>query len=253
MTLCKVGDNKQGEKNNAIEFIYYRVDVMKTRHALGGMMARQMQAESLAVTSQQGGSMKAAVYARVSKDDGSQTYENQLLELRRFAESQNWEVYREYCDRESGAKGDRVEFQAMLKDASKRRFDVLLVWASDRLTREGPYKILYYLKTLDGYGVRFRSYTENFLDTVGPIRDLLISIVGWLGQQERAKLIERTLAGLQRAKKEGKVLGRPKVVVDVARIASLRASGASWSQIVKDTGVSMGSCQRALARLPKNV
>jgi DNA invertase Pin-like site-specific DNA recombinase len=200
-----------------------------------------------------GEGMKAGIYARVSKDDGSQTTENQLLELRRFAESQTWTVYREYTDRESGAKSDRVEFQAMLKDASKRKFDVLLVWASDRLTREGAYQTLGYLKTLDNYGVRFRSYTESFLDTTGPVRDLLIAIAGWLGQQERAKLIARTRAGLARAVAQGQRLGRPKVAVDVARIASLRSSGASWSQIVKQTGVSMGTAQRAVASLPKNV
>lgn len=196
---------------------------------------------------------KTAIYARVSKDDGSQTTENQLLELRRFAESQNWTVYREYTDRESGSKSDREQFQVMLKDASKHKFDVLLVWASDRLTREGAYETMHYLKTLDGYGVRFRSYTESFLDTTGPVRDLLIAIAGWLAQQEREKIRIRTLAGQARARAQGKVIGRPKVAVDVALLASLRSQGASWGQIVKQTGVSMGTAQRALANLPKSV
>jgi len=197
--------------------------------------------------------MDCGIYTRVSKDDGTQTTENQSLELRRFAESQHWSIYREYSDRESGARGDRVEFQAMLKDASKRKFDVLLVWASDRLTREGAYQTLGYLKTLDGYGVRFRSYTESFLDTTGPVRDLLIAIAGWLGQQEREKLRQRTRAGLARARAQGKVLGRRKVAVDVPRLAALRAQGLSWAKIVAETGTSMGTAQRALARLPKNV
>jgi DNA invertase Pin-like site-specific DNA recombinase len=167
--------------------------------------------------------MRAAIYARVSKDDGSQTTENQLLELRRFAQPQKWTIHREYIDHASGAKGDRDEFQVMLKDASKRRFDVLLLWASDRLTREGAYETMHYLKTLDGYGVRFRSYTESFLDATGPVRDLLIAIAGWLAQQEREKIRIRTLAGQARARAQGKVIGRPRVAVDVPRLASLRA------------------------------
>lgn len=197
--------------------------------------------------------MRTAIYARVSKDDGSQTTENQLLELRRFADSQSWTIYKEFIDHESGAKADREQFQAMLKDASKRKFDVLLVWASDRLTREGAYETMHYLKTLDAYGVRFRSYTESFLDTTGPVRDLLIAIAGWLAQQERAKLIERTRAGLARARAQGKVIGRPRVTLDVPRLAALRAQGLSWQQITQQTGVSKGTAQRALASLPKSV
>jgi DNA invertase Pin-like site-specific DNA recombinase len=197
--------------------------------------------------------MRAAIYARVSKDDGSQTTENQLLELRRFAQSQAWEIPKEYIDEASGANSDREQFQVMLKDASKRRFDVLLVWASDRLTREGAYETMHYLKMLDSYGVRFRSYTESFLDTTGPVRDLLIAIAGWLAQQEREKIRIRTLAGQARARAQGKVIGRPKVAVNVPLLASLRSQGASWGQIVKQTGVSMGTAQRALANLPKSV
>jgi DNA invertase Pin-like site-specific DNA recombinase len=196
--------------------------------------------------------MKCAIYARVSKDDGSQTTENQLLELRRFAQSQTWEIHREYLDEASGAKSDREQFQQMLKDASKRKFDVLLVWASDRLTREGAYATMHYLKMLDSYGVRFRSYTESFLDTTGPVRDLLIAIAGWLAQQEREKIRIRTLAGQARARAQGKTIGRPRIPVDVPLLASLRSQGASWGQIVKQTGVSMGTAQRALANLPKS-
>jgi DNA invertase Pin-like site-specific DNA recombinase len=197
--------------------------------------------------------LKSAIYARLSKDDGSQTNENQLLELRQFAASQNWVLYKEFLDQESGAKGDREQFQAMLRDASRRKFDVLLVWNSDRLTREGPYETLHCLKMLDGYGVRFRSYTESFLDTTGPVRDLLIAIAGWLAQQEREKIRIRTLAGQARARAQGKHIGRPKVVVDVCRLAALRSEGLSWSEIKNETGVTKGTAQRALARLPKSV
>ena len=120
--------------------------------------------------------MRVAIYGRVSKADGSQTIENQLLELRRLAESQNWVICKEFLDHDSGAKSDREQFREMLADASRRKFDVLLVWASDRLTREGAYETMHYVRMLDGYGVRFRSYTESFLDSTGPFRDLLIAL-----------------------------------------------------------------------------
>ena len=197
--------------------------------------------------------MKAAIYSRVSKDDGTQTVDNQSLELRRFAASQNWVLYREFSDYESGAKSDREQFQAMLTDASRCKFDVLLVWNSDRLTRSGAFETMQYVRTLESYGVRFRSFTESFLDTTGPFRDLLIAIAGWMARQEREKIRLRTLAGQARARSQGKIIGRPKVLLDVGKLAALRSEGLSWSQIRKATGVSKGTAQRALAGLPKSV
>lgn len=128
---------------------------------------------------------KVAIYARVSKDDGSQIIENQLLELRRLAESQDWSIFKGFLDHDSGAKGEREQFQAMLTGASRRKFDILLVWNSDRLSREGAFETMQYVRTLESYGVRFRSFTESFLDTTGPFRDILVAIAGWMAQQAR--------------------------------------------------------------------
>jgi DNA invertase Pin-like site-specific DNA recombinase len=107
--------------------------------------------------------MKIAIYARVSTD--KQDNENQLVQLREFAAKQGWNVFAEYVDRESGAKSDRVEFQRMFTDASRRKFDLVLFWALDRLSREGVLQTLQHLNRLENHGVGFRSFTEQYFDS----------------------------------------------------------------------------------------
>src|SRR3981189_1502450 len=101
------------------------------------------------------------IYARVSTKDRGQEMENQLSELRRFAGSQGWIVFAEYLDHESGSHDDRPQFKQMFKDASQRRFDTLLFWSLDRLSREGVLETLQHLQRLTGYGVGYRSFTEQ--------------------------------------------------------------------------------------------
>src|SRR5580700_7209014 len=97
--------------------------------------------------------MTIAIYARVSTKDKGQDTENQLAQLREFAAKQGWTVFREYVDRESGAKSDRLEFRQMFEDAGRRRFDMLLFWSLDRLSREGVLETLQHLNRLTTCGV----------------------------------------------------------------------------------------------------
>lgn len=127
--------------------------------------------------------MKIAIYSRVSTL--KQDTENQLRQLREFAAKQGWEVVREYVDYESGAKAERAEFQRMFDDASRRKFDLVLFWALDRLSREGVLETLQHLNRLTSYGVGFRSYTEQFFDSCGVFRDVVIAIMATLAKQER--------------------------------------------------------------------
>ena len=103
--------------------------------------------------------MKIAIYARVSTKDKGQETENQSSQLQEFASKQGWEIFDNYVDRESGAKSDRAEFQRMFSDASKRKFDLVLFWSLDRLSREGVLETLQHLNRLTSYGVGFKSYT----------------------------------------------------------------------------------------------
>jgi DNA invertase Pin-like site-specific DNA recombinase len=202
---------------------------------------------SSAVGQERTNQMRVALYARVSTD--RQETDNQLAQLREFAEKQGWEIAGEYVDHESGAKSDRAEIQRMFTDASKRRFDLLLFWALDRLSREGVYQTLQHLNRLESYGVGFRSFTEPFFDSCGIFKDAVISIMATLAKQERIKRAERTRAGLARVKAAGKRLGPP-VRFDgqhAAQIAQLRAKGLSFRAIGQRLGMSDHSARRLAA------
>jgi DNA invertase Pin-like site-specific DNA recombinase len=196
---------------------------------------------------------RVAIYARVSTKDRGQEVENQLRQLREFTALQGWSVIREYVDRETGSTNDRTEFQAMFRDASQRKFDVFLFWALDRLSREGVLETLQHLNRLTACGVGYRSLTEQYFDSCGVFKDAVIAIIATVAKQERVRISQRVRAGLDVARAKGRRLGRPKVVVDVARIANLRAQGRSWRVITDELGIGKGTAQRALAGLPKNV
>lgn len=190
--------------------------------------------------------MKIAIYARVSTL--KQDTENQIVQLREFAARRGWQIVAEYVDYGSGAKASRLEFQRMFADASKRRFDLVLFWALDRLSREGVLETLQHLNQLTAYGVNFKSFTEQFFDSCGIFKDAVISIMATLAKQERVKLSERTKAGLAVARAKGKVLGRPKTVKALpAEIAGLRAAGLSMRAVGRRLGISERSVRRLAA------
>ncbi|MGD0336200.1 MAG: recombinase family protein [Candidatus Omnitrophota bacterium] len=154
--------------------------------------------------------MKIAVYARVSKSDESQDPQNQLNPLRDYAKAIGGEIAAEYVDLTSGGSSDRESFLKMLNDADKRKFDLLLIWALDRFSREGISNTLGYLERLKRNGVAIKSLKEAWLDTQDAgLGQLLIAVFSWVAQQERMRIVERTKAGLERARREGKRLGRP--------------------------------------------
>jgi DNA invertase Pin-like site-specific DNA recombinase len=191
---------------------------------------------------------RVALYGRCSTD--RQEVENQLVQLREFAAKQGWQVVAEYVDYESGGKGDRAQFQQLFVDASKRRFDLVLFWALDRLSREGVYQTLQHLNRLESYGVGFRSFTEPFFDSCGIFRDAVISILATLAKQERIKRSERTRAALARLKAAGKRLGPPCRLNGEHRamVERLRAGGLSFRQIGRQLGISDHSARRLAAR-----
>ena len=195
--------------------------------------------------------MKVAMDARVSTRDKGQETENQLRQLREFATQQGWQVYRTYVDHETGSTDTRAEFQAMFHDASQGKFDVLLFWALDRLSREGVLETLQHLNRLTSYGIGYRSYSEQYFDSCGIFRDAVIAIIATVAKQERVRLSQRVKAGLDRARSQGRKLGRPRVAVDAAHIAQLRASGASWPKIAAALGVSVGTVYQAAHALSK--
>lgn len=191
--------------------------------------------------------ISVAIYARVSTD--KQTSDNQLIELRSFCDRHGYNIYEEYIDIISGAKdkNDRSGFKKLFDDANKRKFDLVLFWSLDRFSREGALKTLNYLNTLTSYGVDWKSYSEQYLDSTGLFKDAVISILATIAKQERVRISERTKAGLKIAKTKGKVLGRPKINDDKKeKVIFLRRSGLSFRNISKKLNISIGSIHNAL-------
>jgi DNA invertase Pin-like site-specific DNA recombinase len=184
---------------------------------------------------------RVAIYARVSTKDARQDAENQLRQLRAFAATQSWKIVHEFVDRLSGKSADREQFQLMFKAASVRSFEVLLFWSLDRLSREGTVATLNHLQRLNAYGVGYRSFTEQYLDSTGMFKEAVIGILAAVARQERIRLSERTVAGLQRAKAQGRIGGRPRTEDDprtMARLAAMRHSGASIRRIAEELDLS---------------
>jgi DNA invertase Pin-like site-specific DNA recombinase len=169
---------------------------------------------------------QVAIYARVSTRDKQET-QNQLAQLREFCQQQGWLVVTEYIDHETGSVSTRANFQKMLLHASQAKFDVLLFWSLDRLTREGTLATLQYLERLTSYQVGYKSFTEPYLDSCGTFKDVVISLLATMAKQERIRMGERVRAGIQRARKQGKSHGRPPLrrltAGEVARLRKERA------------------------------
>lgn len=190
--------------------------------------------------------MKVALYARVSTKDKGQDTENQLAQLRDFAKSQGWTVTSEYVDRATGKNSDREEFKALFTAASQRKFDVVLFWSLDRFSREGVLETLRHLERLASYGVGYRSFTEQYLDSCGIFKDAVLAILAVIAKQERVRLSERTVAGLEKARKAGRVGGRPKAIADKVRISEMSKSGHSTREIGAALGISAATVSRLL-------
>ncbi len=185
----------------------------------------------------------AAVYLRVSTD--RQTVQNQLADLQRLVQARGYEpaIYEEV---ESAAKA-RPILDRLLADARAGRVQAVAVWALDRLHRSMTGAINTVLE-LDRLGIRVLSAREPWLDTDSPVRPLLVAIFGWVAEQERTRLIERTRAGMSRARREGKQIGRPRTSPVLLHAAGdLVANGVPVAEAARRKGVSRASLRRWMA------
>ncbi len=187
---------------------------------------------------------RAAVYVRVSTHD--QEVENQLGELRKYVESRGWEA-REYVDEGvSGALEQRPALDTLLRDAKRRRFDVLVCWRLDRLGRSLKHLITL-LDDLQVLGVAFVSLAEG-IDATTPAGKLQMHILGAISEFERARCAERVRAGLARVRREGRRLGRPPVMVSREAVDSVR--GLPVREAARRLGVSRSTAHRVLGQRP---
>jgi DNA invertase Pin-like site-specific DNA recombinase len=195
--------------------------------------------------------MKAAIYARVSTANNGQDPAMQTRELREYCERRGWTVAGEYVDIGiSGTKEKRPELDRLLGEAHRRRFDAVVVWRFDRFARSVSH-LLRALETFKSLGIEFVSLSEQ-VDTSTPTGKMVFTVLGAVAELERSLIVERVRAGLRNAKAKGKPPGRPRVAVDVARIAALRLQGLSWMKIGEQLGLGEGTVRRTAATSAKN-
>jgi len=194
-------------------------------------------------------SKRAAIYVRVSTD--KQTVENQVLELKQIAGRRGWQVVEEYHDAGiSGAKGrdGRPGLDQMLKDASRRKFDVIMAWAIDRLGRS-LIDLLATIQALEACGVDLY-LDQQSIDTTTPAGKLMFQVCGAFAEFERSMIQQRVRAGLKRAAEKGNFPGRPKISETVEkRIQTQLRAGKGILKVAREIGVGTGTVQRIKAEM----
>ena len=196
---------------------------------------------------------RAAVYVRVSTD--RQTVENQLRELRAIAERRGWEIVATYNDAGvSGAKkrDQRPGLDSLLKDAQRRKFDVVMAWAIDRMGRS-LVDLLHTIETLQACGVDLY-LDQQAIDTTTPAGKLMFAIVGAFAEFERSMTVYRIHSGLKRAREQGKVLGRPagSTSADPKNVTAARRlleEGTGIVKAAKLAGLGVGTVHRIKAQM----
>lgn len=179
--------------------------------------------------------MKVALYARVSTADKDQDPETQLLQLRDYCRAQGWDVHREYVDKASaGDLRRRKQWRELLEDGSRRRFDAVFVWRLDRAFRSVPHAADT-LEKLRHWKLGFRSCTESWIDTTAPFGEALFYITAAYASLERSIITERVRAGMDRARRQGKSLGRPKLAhkINLGMVQTLKSEGKTWKEIAR--------------------
>jgi DNA invertase Pin-like site-specific DNA recombinase len=189
---------------------------------------------------------RMAIYARVSTTNHGQDVSLQTRELEQFAQARGWQKVDTYIDAGvSGAKDSRPELNRLMADAHKRRFDVVAVWRFDRFARSVSH-LIRALETFNALGIAFVSLSEQ-MDTTTPTGKMVFTVLGAVAELERSLIAERVRAGLRNARAKGKTLGRPRVIVDAARIGRLRALGHSIREIADELGYSRSLVHKTLA------
>ena len=189
---------------------------------------------------------RAAIYARVSTND--QDPEAQLQDLRRYADRRGWTVVDEYVDQGiSGTKEKRQALDRLMADARRKHFDIVVVWRFDRFARSTKHLVTA-LEEFRYLGITFVSHQEN-LDLGSPMGEAMFTIIAAIAKLERDIIAERVRSGLRRARSKGTRLGRPRVAVNVGKVARLRLQGMSVREIAADLGVTRYAVHQCLKNL----
>ena len=187
--------------------------------------------------------MKTAIYARVSTDQ--QTTDNQVLKLEQVAERNGWEIQAIYADTISGAKSKRPELDRLMKAVIRKEIDMVMVWSVDRLGRSLQH-LTALLSDIESKGINLYLHQQN-IDTSSPSGKMLFQLLGVFAEFERSMIRERVMAGLDRARSQGKRLGRPPVPpIQIEKMKRMRAEGMTLTAIAKKVGVSVGKVHQSV-------
>ena len=193
--------------------------------------------------------IRAALYARISTLNHGQDPEVQLRELREYCQRRGFQIAEEFIDKGiSGSRERRPALDKLMVACRKRLLDAVVVYRYDRFARSLR-QLVNALEDFRCLGVDFISIHEG-VDTSTANGRLVFGIFASIAEFERELIRDRVRSGLAAAKAKGKLVGRPRVVVNALRIASLRREGRSWAEITRETGISKGTAQRAVASLP---
>jgi DNA invertase Pin-like site-specific DNA recombinase len=186
--------------------------------------------------------VKAALYCRVSTTAG-QSVEMQLRDLRQLAEQRGFEIVTEFCDEGvSGSCDSRPQLDRMLQDAQRGKFQAILIWRLDRLGRSLQHLVRLF-ENFRAWNVALISFGEG-LDFSTSMGKLFYQLSGAFAEFERDCIRDRVRAGMRNARAKGRHIGRPRAVVDVARIGQLSALGTPWAKIGRTVGVSARTVKR---------
>jgi DNA invertase Pin-like site-specific DNA recombinase len=186
-----------------------------------------------------------AIYARVSTDEQDESL--QLTPLRDLVSQRGWELKGEYVDHGISSRGVRPELERMMRDAHKRRFDVVAVWKFDRFARSTR-ELVFALEQFQALGIDFVSVTQS-IDTSGPMGKLVFSVLAAIAEFERELIRERVVAGMKEAQRRGKHCGRPVKEFEVEGAAALQKGGLSWRKLARATGVPVHLLRTRLASM----
>ena len=194
---------------------------------------------------------RAVLYLRVSKHE--QTIENQRIELERVAAAKGWKVIATFKDEGvSGAFGRevRAQYDSMLKQGVQAKFDVVLAWDVSRLSRS-LVGLVTTLDELHACGIDLYLH-QQAIDTTTPAGKAMFQMCGVFAEFERGILSERVKAGLNRARQEGKILGRPMKLANVKKLLEARQRGSTIRQIAEENNLSVGKVHKVLNEMREN-
>lgn len=190
---------------------------------------------------------KAAIYLRTSTD--RQFTDNQRPSVIRLAEARGFEVVHIFEEQMSATK-IRPQWEALKAAAHRGEFGAVIIYAIDRLGRSMIGNVQEILQ-LDRLGVEVASVREPWLDMGGPVRTLLIAILSWVAEEERRQIASRSKLGVERARREGRRIGRPRIELDVEHARALKQEGLSIREIAKKLGVAKTTVHKALLGVPE--